>query len=151
MHTRSIVCLFTWAITALVLGAVAISPAVAAQGAAVKITSPNYDSVHVVSDSIVFACTVKNAAGGEIPKVKIVWNSQLDGKIGEGALLKTNALTVGIHRITVEAYDESGANLGTDSIKLKISQTKEAEDGTKSGVAPIGVGKGESYVVNPFN
>ncbi|MBI5064083.1 MAG: hypothetical protein HZB87_11650 [Desulfatitalea sp.] len=114
-----------------------------------KITSPNYDSVHGVGESIVFSCNVKSAGGGEMSKLKLVWTSQLDGKIGEGALLKLDTLTLGIHRITVEAYDEAGS-LGTDSIKLKITQTK-TDAATDTGAAPIGVGKGEQYVVNPFN
>lgn len=151
MRTRSIVCWFIWMISVLLPAAMVVSPATAGEGASVKITSPKYDSVHVAGDSIVFACSVKSAAGVEMPKVKMVWSSQLDGKIGEGALLKVDSLTLGIHRITVEAYDESGANLGTDSIKLKVSQTKETDGDANSGVAPIGVGKGEPYVVNPFN
>ncbi|MFZ1985088.1 MAG: hypothetical protein WAU91_11785 [Desulfatitalea sp.] len=134
---------------ALVCGLV-IVPASAREGAAVHVTSPNYDSTYVAGDTIVFTCTAKSTGGAEIPKAKFVWTSQLDGKIGEGAPLKISTLTVGIHRITVEASDDKGS-LGTDSIKIKISATKGAEDGTRPGAAPTGVGKGEPYLVNPFN
>ncbi len=151
MRTRSIFWLLTWLIAALALGAGTVSPAAAGQEAAVTITSPSYDSVYVLGEGIVFSCNVKSPGGSEIPKVKLTWTSQLDGKIGEGALLKISTLTLGVHRITVEAYDEAGAALGTASIKLKISQSKGADDGTPSGSAPIGVGKSEPYVVNPFN
>jgi len=151
MRTRSIFWLFTWLIAAQALGAGTVSSAAAGQQAAVTITSPGYDSIHVLGDGIVFACNVKNPGGSEIPNVKLTWTSQLDGKIGEGALVKISTLTLGIHRITVEAYDETGVALGTASIKLKISQSKGAADGTPSSSAPIGVGKSEPYVVNPFN
>ena len=151
MQKRSIVWFLNWLIAALLLGGGTVSPVSAGQGASVAITSPSYDSVHVLGDNIVFSCNVKGPGGGELPKVKLIWTSQLDGKIGEGALLKINTLSMGIHRISVEAYDDAGATLGTASIKLKISQSKGADDGANSGSTPIGVGKGESYVVNPFN
>lgn len=143
--------LLAWTMTALLSGGWAVSPAAATEAATVSITSPAYDSAHVLGESIVFSCSVKSTASGEIPKVQVIWTSQLDGKIGEGALLKIDTLTVGIHRITVEAYNEAGASLGTASIKLKVNQTKSGDNGTGSGSAPIGVGKGEPYVVNPFN
>lgn len=151
MQKMKIVCLLVWLVPALALvcGLVA-APASARDGIAVHITSPNYDSTHVAGDTIVFTCNAKSAGGPEIPKAKYVWTSQLDGKIGEGALLKLSTLTVGIHRITVEASDETGS-LGTNSIKIKINATKAADEGAKPGAAPTGVGKGEQYVVNPFN
>jgi hypothetical protein len=151
MRTRNIFWLLAWLIAALALGGGTAAPTAAGEQSAVTITSPSYDSVHVLGDGIVFACNVKGPGGGDLPNVKLTWTSQLDGKIGEGALLKISTLTVGVHRITVEAYNEAGTALGTASIKLKISQSKGADDGTPSGSAPIGVGKNEPYVVNPFN
>ena len=151
MRKRSIFGLFAGLIAALALGLGTVAPAAAGQETAVTITSPAYDSVHVLGDDIVFSCNVKSPGGSEIPKVKLSWTSQLDGKIGEGAPLKLSTLTLGIHRITVEAYDEAGASLGTTSIKLTISQSKSADEGTPSGSPPIGAGKNEPYVVNPFN
>jgi hypothetical protein len=149
MQKRSIFRLLVWALAALLWTGGMISPA--AEAATVTITSPKYDSEHALGESLVFSCNVKSAGGGEVPNVKLIWTSQLDGKIGEGALLKINTLTVGIHRITVEAYDEGGGSMGTASIKLKISQVKDTGSGTDSVVTPTGVGKGEPYVVNPFN
>lgn len=151
MRKMKIVGLLVWLVPALALvcGLAAV-PASARDGVAVHITSPNYDSTHVAGDTIVFTCNAKSAGGPDIPKAKFVWSSQLDGKIGEGALLKLSTLTVGIHRITVEATDDTGS-IGTDSVKIKINATKAADDGTKPGAAPAGVGKGEQYVVNPFN
>jgi hypothetical protein len=150
MRKRIIFGLFAGLIAALALGDGMVAPAAAGQETAVTITSPSYDSTHRLGDDIIFSCNVKSPGDSEIPKVKLSWSSQLDGKIGEGALLKISTLTLGIHRITVEAYDDAGASLGTASIKLKISQSK-ATDEAPSASPPIGVGKSETYVVNPFN
>jgi serine protease len=151
MRKMRIFCLLVGLVPALALVCgLSVVPASAREGAAVHITSPNYDSTHVAGDTIVFTSNAKSAGGPDIPKAKFVWTSQLDGKIGEGALLKISTLTVGIHRIMVEVSDDSGS-LGTDSIKIKINATKAADEGTKPGAAPAGAGKGEQYVVNPFN
>ena len=116
----------------------------------VRITSPVYDSNHAKGDPIHFTCAVKNRAGADVKDATLVWLSNLDGRIGTGYSVSTNRLSMGIHRITVNASDAGGGILGSDTIKIKVRYVNKNEGTDQSGVVGIGETGGEGYVVNPM-
>lgn len=134
-----------------ILGALCLWPALPAlaDGAlAVHITNPKYDSEYASGEAVFFTGSVKKN-GAEVKGLSFVWRSNLDGKLGTGTALAVKTLSVGIHRITLDVFDQSGI-VGSDTVKIKVSSVKS--DGPGDAEKGLGTGAdGGQYIPNPFN
>jgi len=87
----------------------------------VSITSPSNGSDFELGDMISFSGSVIDDIDEVIPDANIEWQSSIDGFLGFGSNISNNSLSVGTHRITLNATDSDG-NLGADSIQIEIGQ-----------------------------
>ena len=84
----------------------------------VTITAPADASSYVAGDSIAFIGTANDPEQGDISG-DLGWSSDLDGVVGDGSSFVMNTLSVGAHRITASATDDSGLE-GSDTIDLTV-------------------------------
>lgn len=76
-----------------------------------------------------------------------VWNSNIDGELGTGAILELSNLSAGIHTITATSTPTDGADLaGSDTVIIDIS-TDEADE----NLADEEACSGQSFGGNPIN
>ena len=71
---------------------------------------------------ITFTATANDPEQGDISG-SIVWESDLDGNIGNGASFNSNVLSPGTHVITARALDNEGIE-GTDVVILNITNVQ---------------------------
>ena len=139
-----------WPVVFIVLFVLSAGACFAEEKAVVRINTPAYDSNHTLGDTIYFTCSVKDSRGADVAGADLVWISSLDGRIGKGHTLTTDKLSMGIHMISLNAANGSGAIIGSDAIKIKVSYVSQNSDADESGVIGIGNTSGEGYVVNPM-
>ncbi len=92
------------------------------------ITAPAAGSVFPQGSLVNFVGSASDPQDGVLPASAMAWTSSLDGPLGQGASLPTNALTVGAHTITLTATD-SGLLTGTASIPIRINAAPVANAG----------------------
>lgn len=88
-----------------------------------EITAPSTNDSYAVGATIIFKCTASDPEDGEITKENIIWNSSIDGSLGNGAELSTT-LTEGIHKITLTAIDNNGNEVSDEITLLIIKDSK---------------------------
>jgi hypothetical protein len=84
-----------------------------------QITSPAPDSVFATNNRITFTGRSSDDEDGELSGKSLVWHSDVDGPIGEGAHFDSDPLSEGRHQIKLTAIDSEGAT-GTASIAITI-------------------------------
>ncbi|RMD82315.1 MAG: hypothetical protein D6820_03875 [Lentisphaerae bacterium] len=85
----------------------------------VRITTPANNSSYEEGTSITFTGSADDAEDGTLSGSSLVWTSDLDGRLGTGASITTNTLSVGTHVITLTATDSSGLT-GTATVTITI-------------------------------
>ncbi len=84
------------------------------------ITKPTSGSEYGLNDVITFQGTAEDPEDGPLARTSLVWRSDIDGKIGTGASVKTSALSKGVHTITLTATD-SDEETAVDTTTITIS------------------------------
>ena len=74
--------------------------------------------------SVTFNATANDQQDGDI-SADIVWNSSIDGYLGEGAFVNTDSLSEATHTITASVSDSGGMS-GSDSIDVTIKPNTPA-------------------------
>jgi len=82
------------------------------------ITAPTNNSSFIVGDTITFSGTANDPEDSDI-SAAIIWTSDLDGEIGNGANFNLSTLSEGSHNITAEVTD-SGELSGFDTINITV-------------------------------
>ena len=85
----------------------------------VEINEPQDGSAFSLGETIQFRASASDAEDGALDD-SIVWNSDIDGNLGNGPLLSVSALTVGEHRISASVTDSAGST-GSSSIVVAIA------------------------------
>jgi len=81
---------------------------------------PENRSSFNVGDNISFEGTGLDAEDGELTGASLIWISDIDGQFEEtGTSFKTNALSMGIHTITLQVTDSQGA-IDTKTVSITI-------------------------------
>ena len=70
-------------------------------------------------EPVTFRATVSDTEDTTFPPERLLWNSDKDGRIGEGLSLRKNFLTPGTHTITFSATD-SGGRIGSAEKRIVI-------------------------------
>ncbi len=88
------------------------------------ITAPGNGTSYDLDDVIVFQGTGTDTEDGNLAGASLVWSSSLDGNIGTGNTITSDALTSGTHIITLTATDSFAVpGTGTASIIISVSNT----------------------------
>ncbi|MDY7033871.1 MAG: hypothetical protein SVY10_18405, partial [Thermodesulfobacteriota bacterium] len=85
------------------------------------ISDPSEGSIHAEGDIIAFDGSGVDNEDGILTGSSLVWNSSIDGQIGEGTFFTTSDLSTGTHIITLTVTDSGGAT-GQDSINITVEQ-----------------------------
>ncbi|MEA2063410.1 MAG: YncE family protein [Gemmatimonadota bacterium] len=94
------------------------------QSPGVTITSPGSGAVFALGRHISFTGTASDPEDGVLPGSALSWSSDIDGVLGTGASLLTDALSAGIHLVVLRAADSHGAG-GFDSVSISVSHPPE--------------------------
>lgn len=104
------------------------------------ISSPGPSAVVAVGQAVTFAGSATDTEDGAIDPSALVWKSDKDGVIGNGATFERTNLSPGPHRITVSAKDRAGET-GSASVRVEIKNEKpQAVISEPSASLKIGVG-----------
>lgn len=79
------------------------------QPPAVTIVSPRPEASVETNGFVHFLGSAYDLEEGAVPEESLVWVSNLDGEFGRGFSFETNALSSGLHEITLNATDRQGA------------------------------------------
>ncbi|MBD5781196.1 DUF1349 domain-containing protein [Pelagicoccus sp. NFK12] len=91
----------------------------------VELFSPEEGEFFAVGDIVSLEAIATDPEDGDITST-IVWKSDLDGRIeGQGGLVSTTKLSVGVHTITATALD-SGFQPGSSSRRVAVSAESDA-------------------------
>lgn len=90
----------------------------------VTIKSPVKGSSFYAGDRVNFEGNALDLSGKEISGIFLIWNSDIDGKIGSGNTFSTNTLTTNEHLIYLSATDENGIKGGAE-ITISVSKLPE--------------------------
>jgi len=83
------------------------------------IISPAPDSEAPMRSQLRFEGSAFDIDDGVLLGDAISWRSDRDGFLGTGVMLRTSALSAGIHRITMSATDSEG-NVSSATITLRV-------------------------------
>jgi len=86
------------------------------------IASPSDGSIYDVGKYIIFEGSGQDPEDGNLTGASLVWFSNVDGQIGTGTSFTSNALSQGVHGITLTATDKDGAT-DRDSITVTVGNT----------------------------
>src|SRR5680860_872227 len=86
----------------------------------VSILSPEDGATFLGGESITFEATASDEEDGPLTGSRVVWSSNLDGRMGTGTSL-TATLTTGSHTVMVIATDTDDER-GTDSVLVEVAQ-----------------------------
>lgn len=84
----------------------------------VNITSPVYDAIYTVGDSITFTASASDPEDGSLTE-SIAWSSSLDGTLGTGGSFSLTTLSAGTHNIVASVTD-SGGLTGSDLLSITV-------------------------------
>lgn len=90
----------------------------------VTIVSLSANSSYLEGDTVFFTASAIDPEDGELADSFLVWISNQDGQFGIGQSLKTDSLSVNIHRITLTATDSKGL-AGSDSVIVIIHSASD--------------------------
>lgn len=83
------------------------------------IVSPGLDSTVAAGAQVRLEGSAFDADDGVLLGQAIAWHSDRDGPLGRGIMLRTSALSVGRHRLTMTATDSDG-NAASASVDLRV-------------------------------
>jgi hypothetical protein len=90
------------------------------------ISGPAEGTVALPDQLVVFNGGATDLEDGSIDDGGLTWTSNLDGELGEGASLPYNALSAGLHTITLMARDSNGAE-ATATVTVLVGVTAEID------------------------
>lgn len=73
--------------------------------AEVSIDSPSSGAAFTEGDTVTFEGTVNDPEDGALTGSRLIWSSNQDGRLGTGTTVSRSDLSVGEHRITLQAED----------------------------------------------
>ncbi|MEP6731647.1 MAG: PKD domain-containing protein [bacterium] len=85
-----------------------------------SIATPAANATFPVGTSVSFTGAGNDAEDGALTGASLVWTSSINGPIGTGTSMSTNALSVGTHTITLTAKDGLNAT-GTATLSITIA------------------------------
>lgn len=85
----------------------------------VELVTPVDGAIFVAEDLILFTVMVDDLDESEFDLFHVIWNSSLDGELGNGLILRQH-LSVGTHEISVTATDLAGAAT-TRSVTIQVN------------------------------
>ncbi|MBT4504578.1 MAG: PKD domain-containing protein, partial [Gemmatimonadetes bacterium] len=88
------------------------------QPPSVTISIPDSGGSYTFGNRVIFRGSASDPEDEELNRSALVWNSNLDGRLGEGPFLTTTRLSVGRHEIRLTATDSEG-----ESVSEKITIT----------------------------
>ncbi len=90
------------------------------RSAFVEILGPRDGSAYVSGETIAFEAYAYDVDAGEVPDEKVVWTSNVDGRLGTGVEFEYAKLSVGEHAITVSASDDASRDAVTATVKVLV-------------------------------
>ncbi|MEE4357607.1 MAG: hypothetical protein V2I97_14170 [Desulfococcaceae bacterium] len=87
-----------------------------------KIISPRTGAQYYNGNTIVFNGIGEDTEDGRISGEKLLWTSNINGRIGTGSNLTTDSLTRGEHIITLTATDRAGLS-SDDAIRITVGNS----------------------------
>jgi hypothetical protein len=93
------------------------------QGPTATISSPS-GTFFKEGENIVFSGIATDAEDGQLNDTALVWTSNIDGPVGNGATLITSVLSPGDHAITLSATDSKGAVTTTEPVAIRVASTR---------------------------
>jgi hypothetical protein len=122
----------------------------------VSISNPEDASVFQEGDSIDLTAAASDYEDGALSGASITWSSSKDGSLGTGSTLTTDALSIGLHQITVTATDSDG-EITENEVTLTIQGSSSIllssfEDGSETLSLELTADAEESqYITLPHN
>ncbi|MDO8640580.1 MAG: hypothetical protein Q7R33_03470, partial [Nitrosarchaeum sp.] len=83
------------------------------------ILSPDINSSFDFNQTISFEALASDKEEGYLQDEAVVWNSNINGFLGNGEILDSNTLSIGLHTITLTITDSEGLQ-SSDSIKINV-------------------------------
>jgi hypothetical protein len=87
------------------------------------ISSPSTGSQAFAGDPVTFVGSATDPESGSLTGDALLWQSDLDGVLGNGSSITRSDLSTGTHQITLAATDPAGGN-GTASISVSIVENQ---------------------------
>ncbi|MCL7973601.1 MAG: hypothetical protein M8835_03495 [marine benthic group bacterium] len=87
------------------------------------ISSPSTGSQAFAGDPVTFVGSATDPESGSLTGDALLWQSDLDGVLGNGTSVTRSDLSTGTHQITLAAADPAGGN-GTASISVSIVENQ---------------------------
>jgi hypothetical protein len=87
------------------------------------INSPSTGSQAFAGDPVTFVGSATDPESGSLTGDALLWQSDLDGVLGNGSSITRSDLSTGTHQITLAATDPAGGN-GTASISVSIVENQ---------------------------
>lgn len=98
------------------------------------ISSPQEGASVALGEAMMLRGSAHDPEDGTIPGTSLTWNSSLDGALGSGEQIVTDALSPGLHVIELTAIDLDG-NVTLDSVFVTVGATPDSDgDGTTDDV-----------------
>ncbi|MFZ5569556.1 MAG: SUMF1/EgtB/PvdO family nonheme iron enzyme [Thermodesulfobacteriota bacterium] len=114
---------------------------------AATIINPVSGSEHRYRGSVSFQASAEDAEDGKLSGQKLVWQSDMDGRIGTGSFFQTAALSKGVHTITLTVSDSDGQKT-VDTTTITISSHQDTVT-NEFGMAFILVSPGSFMMGSP--
>lgn len=91
----------------------------------VAISQPLDGAIFSAGDTLTFAGSATDAQDGVLTGQALTWRSSLDGVLGTGSPLVSDALSVGLHTITLSAVNAAGA-VGLAQVEISLLEANTA-------------------------
>ncbi|WP_206484298.1 S8 family serine peptidase [Thalassotalea sp. G2M2-11] len=96
----------------------------------VKIASPMNNSAFLNGETISFSASANDTEDGDLTS-KIVWTSNIDGVIGNGASFTHSTLSVGDHVVSASVTDSAGQQ-NTQTIEFSVAEANTSVNGANN-------------------